>query len=76
MSHYSLKSLRLVTTEQISNFEPELEFIKFILANASGLEELEVIQSLDIVDEDKLNLWRVLLRFRRASPRAEVVVIE
>ena len=41
-----------------------------------GLEELEVIKSEDIVDEDTLNLWKELLRFRRASPRAEVVMVE
>ena len=65
-----------MTIEQISNFEPELEFIKFILANSPLLQEMKVIQSEDIVDEDELSMWRELLRFRRASPRAEIVMVE
>ena len=49
MSHCSLKSLQLVTMEEISNYEPELEFIKFILVNSLELEEMEFIPSEDIV---------------------------
>ena len=66
----------MVTIEQISNFEPELEFIKFILSNSPQLQEMKVIQGEVIAYEDELSVWRKLLRFRRASPRAEIVMVE
>lgn len=62
--------------EEISNFEPELEFIKFILASSPSLEEMEVLRSEDTVGEDERKMWKELMRFRRASPKAEVIYLQ
>lgn len=76
LSHYSLKRLQKVKMEEISNFEPELEFIKFILASSPSLEQMEVLRSEDTVDEEERKMWKELMRFRRASPKAEVIYLQ
>lgn len=68
-----LKRLRKVKMEDVCNFEPELEFMKFILATSPVLEELEVTRSEDTMDEEERRMWKEVMRFRRASPKAQVI---
>lgn len=55
----------------ISGIGPELDFVKFLLANSPVLERLTVKP--ESADGGVVPLLKELLRYRRASIHAEVV---
>lgn len=67
---FSFNQLRLIKIVGISGIKQELNFINFLLTNASVLERMTVRPaSMD----GGWELMRELLRFRRASIFAEIV---
>lgn len=59
---------------EISGVPHEMEFIKFLLENSPVLEMVSIACS--FVMEERLSMLVELVRFRRASPRAEIVFIQ
>lgn len=65
--------LRVAKIAGISGLRSELEFINFVLSNSPFLERMTVKpSSLD----GGLELMKELLRFRRASTRAEIIYLD
>ncbi|WCJ34727.1 F-box/RNI-like superfamily protein [Euphorbia peplus] len=70
-SDCSLNKLKTVKMEEISGVDPELELMKFLLANSSNLEKFEILPT---KDTDKgFKILKELIRFRRASAKAEII---
>ncbi|KAF8407748.1 hypothetical protein HHK36_006883 [Tetracentron sinense] len=68
----SMNHLRVVRVSDIVGIQPELQFMKFLLANSPVLEILSVIPRSEII-VDKTMIMKELLRFQRASVIAEIV---
>ncbi|KAF8407749.1 hypothetical protein HHK36_006884 [Tetracentron sinense] len=68
----SMNHLRVVRVSDIVWLQPELQFMKFVLANSPVLEILSVIRKSDIIF-DETKMMEELLRFERASSIAEIV---
>ncbi|KAA8529283.1 hypothetical protein F0562_033918 [Nyssa sinensis] len=69
----TLDQLRKVKIEGIEGSSAELEFIKHLLA-CSPLLELMLVRSEHYIDKDaELRICKELMRFSRASPKAEIV---
>ncbi|KAK4745699.1 hypothetical protein SAY87_012011 [Trapa incisa] len=69
----SFPQLRLVKISNISGSKPELELISFILLASPALEKMMIKPAL--VNEG-MEMMKELLRFRRASVRAEVIYVD
>lgn len=65
--------LRVVKIIDICGIKPELDFVKFLLANSSALEKLTVKPA---TLSGGLELLKELLRYRRASVQAEVIYLD
>lgn len=65
--------LRLVKISGILGIKPELEFISFILLASPALEKM-IIRPASV--NEGMEMMKKLLRFRRASVRAEVVYVD
>lgn len=59
----------------VSGVPHEMEFIKFLLENSPILKTVIMSPCVYVLD-GTLNMLVELLRFRRASPQAEIVFIE
>ncbi|XP_042517611.1 F-box/FBD/LRR-repeat protein At1g13570-like [Macadamia integrifolia] len=64
--------LRVVHISQFYGIEIELVLVKFILANSPVLETMKICHEINDTDT-VLTLSKELLRFKRASPQAEIV---
>ncbi|GLT91707.1 hypothetical protein SLE2022_095830 [Rubroshorea leprosula] len=73
-SDCTLKRLRDVKMTDMSGVPHEMEFIKFLLANSPVLESMTI--SPCVVMDGKVHMLIELLRFRRASPQAEILFIQ
>lgn len=73
-SHCVFERLKVVKMTEISGVPHEMEFIKFLLENSPVLEMVSIACS--FVMEERLSMLVELVRFRRASPRAEIVFIQ
>lgn len=69
----TFNQLRLVKISGISGIKPELEFISFMLLASPALEKIIIKPAL--VNEG-MEMMKELLRFRRASVRAEIVYVD
>ncbi|KAL2894739.1 hypothetical protein RDABS01_010648 [Bienertia sinuspersici] len=67
------QNLRVVRLADIAGIRPELDFMKFLLANAPVLEKLTIKPA--SVDGE-FGLLKELLRYRRASVQAEVIYLD
>lgn len=65
--------LQMVKIAGISGVRSELEFINFVLSNSPVLETLTVKPA---SPEGGWDLIKELLRFRRASVRAEIIYLD
>ncbi|GLT34543.1 hypothetical protein SLA2020_090520 [Shorea laevis] len=73
-SDCTLKRLKDVKMTDMSGVPHEMEFIKFLLANSPVLKSMTI--SPCVVMDGKVNMLIGLLRFRRASPQAEILFIQ
>lgn len=64
--------VRYVRIDGISGIKPELDFISFLLLYSPVLEKMTVKP----VSNTGTELMKELLRFRRASGRAEVIYLD
>ncbi|XP_042504104.1 F-box/FBD/LRR-repeat protein At1g13570-like [Macadamia integrifolia] len=70
----TFNKLRVVNIFRLLGMKMELEFIKFILANSPVLETMNIILAMNGIDKGLL--LKELLRLKRASPQAEICVLE
>lgn len=72
----TFQHLEIVKMTDMSGVPHELEFIKFLLANSPALETMSIAPCVYVMD-GKFNILLIeLLRFRRASARAQIVIIQ
>ncbi|KAG0458670.1 hypothetical protein HPP92_021798 [Vanilla planifolia] len=70
----NLHQLRTVRLIELLGVRPEVEFIEFILACASALETLVIKLEGEAIEEVKV--YKEIMRFRRASSRAEIEILD
>ena len=59
----------------MSGVPHEMEFFKFLLSRSPVLETLSIAPCVYVMD-GRLNMLIELVRFRRASPLAEIVFVQ
>ncbi|KAG6654044.1 F-box/FBD/LRR-repeat protein At1g13570 [Carya illinoinensis] len=67
--------LKVVKMTEMSGVPHEMEFIKFLLESSPVLEVMSIMPCPSVMD-GRLNMLIELVRFRRASARAEIVFIQ
>ncbi|KAA8529279.1 hypothetical protein F0562_033922 [Nyssa sinensis] len=67
----TLNKLREVKMQGVRGWKAELEFIKYILACSPKLELLNIVRCKDIDANAESRMSRELMRYPRASPKAE-----
>ncbi|KAI0520164.1 hypothetical protein KFK09_007635 [Dendrobium nobile] len=71
---FCLDQIRTVRLAELVGVRAEVEFIEFILSGASRLESLFI--KLDGEAPDEIKVYKEIMRFRRASSRAEIVILD
>ena len=74
-SNCTFGKLKVVKTTDMSGVPHEMEFIKYLLRNCPVLETMSIRPCVYVTDR-RLNMLIELLRFRRASPQAEILFIQ
>ncbi|KAG8375271.1 hypothetical protein BUALT_Bualt10G0083100 [Buddleja alternifolia] len=69
----SLTQLKTVKMQLFSGIEAEMEFVKYLLASATALEEMAITPHAGSVTDGGESILNELKRYPRASPRAEIV---
>ncbi|CAI9775641.1 unnamed protein product [Fraxinus pennsylvanica] len=72
-SDCSLTHLKTVNMQLFSGAESEMEFVKYLLASATALEEMAISPHAGNVSDGGESILNELKQFPRASPRAEIV---
>lgn len=70
---FQFNQLRLIEMVGVSGLAHQLMFMRFMLANSPALEKMNVYPT---CKEVECALMKELLRFRRASARAEIIVVD
>ncbi|KAF2312778.1 hypothetical protein GH714_040017 [Hevea brasiliensis] len=70
---FALDQLQEVTLENFNGTWPEVEIAKFLLAKSSALKKMLIELPVDIYIEVQLKILKMMLRFQRASPKAEII---
>ncbi|KAK1387375.1 FBD domain-containing protein [Heracleum sosnowskyi] len=70
----TLKRLKTVKISDLSGVPHEMEFLKFLLKNSPVFEVMSILPGI-YVSCGKLHVVIELLRFRRASAKAEIIFI-
>ncbi|KAK4434308.1 F-box/FBD/LRR-repeat protein [Sesamum alatum] len=65
--------LENVKINDLSGSEPEMEFLKLLLSAATALMKLEVMSKYACAIEEESKILKELVRFRRASIKAEII---
>ncbi|KAK4260916.1 hypothetical protein QN277_003977 [Acacia crassicarpa] len=73
-SDCTLKQLKVVKLTDMCGVPHEMELIKFLLANSPVLETMSIVPCMYVM-ESQLKMLIELVRFRRASARAEIVFV-
>lgn len=71
---FRFNHLRNVKLTEILGVEPEMELIEFILASSPVLETLYI--RLDNDASEEVKIYKQIMRFRRASARAEIINLD
>ncbi|KAJ9558616.1 hypothetical protein OSB04_013230 [Centaurea solstitialis] len=72
----TLNHLLDVDIESVDGSRPELLFIKLLLAHSPSLNEM-TIRPIGTIDASKrLNIAKDIMRFRRASPKSELIYLD
>ncbi|GMH01836.1 hypothetical protein Nepgr_003675 [Nepenthes gracilis] len=74
-SNCTFKRLQTVKMTDMCGVPHEMELIKFLLGNSPALEMMSITPCLYVTDA-RINMLIELLRFQRASPRAEIIFIQ
>lgn len=69
----SLSHLRTVKMQLFSGIEPEMEFVKYLLASAVALEEMEITPHAGRFSDGGESILNELKQYPRASARAEII---
>lgn len=69
----SLAHLRRVKMQLFSGIEPEMEFVKYLLASSVALEEMEITPHAGRFSDGCESILNELKQYPRASARAEIV---
>lgn len=72
----SLINLKSVKMQLFSGIEPEMEFVKYLLASATSLEEMAIAPHAGSITDGGESILNELKRYPRASPRAEIISSE
>ncbi|KAL2490090.1 F-box/FBD/LRR-repeat protein [Forsythia ovata] len=72
-SDCSLTHLKTVNMQLFSGAESEMEFVKYLLASATALEEMSISPHAGNVSDGGESILNELKQFPRASPRAEII---
>ncbi|XP_050224292.1 F-box/FBD/LRR-repeat protein At1g13570-like [Mercurialis annua] len=74
----ALKKLRMVKLElsDTKEVKPDLEFIKFILAESVVLEKMYIEPAHGTVAEDGLQILKEIVRLQRSSKKAEILYLD
>ncbi|XP_015894253.3 F-box/FBD/LRR-repeat protein At1g13570 isoform X1 [Ziziphus jujuba] len=75
LSKCTFPKLKLVKMTEMSGVPHEMEFIKFLLGSSPELEIMSIMPCGYVVD-GRLNMLIELVKFRRASARAEILFIQ
>ncbi|XP_028761854.1 F-box/FBD/LRR-repeat protein At1g13570 isoform X2 [Neltuma alba] len=73
-SDCTLKQLKVVKLTDMCGVPHEMELIKFLLANSPVLETMSIVPCIYVM-ESQLKMLIELVRFRRASARAEIIFV-
>ncbi|KAH7659295.1 RNI-like protein [Dioscorea alata] len=71
---FKFNNLRTMKMVEICGEKPELDFIKFVLANAPVLETLNIRVISD--PHEDARIFKEIMRFRRASTQAEIICLD
>ncbi|KMT08378.1 hypothetical protein BVRB_6g140570 [Beta vulgaris subsp. vulgaris] len=74
-SDCTFKQLKIVKMTDMCGVSQEMELIKFLLANSPALEKMRIVPCI-YVTELKVDMLVELVRYRRASPTAEILFIQ
>ncbi|KAH0466172.1 hypothetical protein IEQ34_006275 [Dendrobium chrysotoxum] len=74
--NFSLDQLRNVRLAEVVGVRAEMEFIEFLLSSASRLESLIINIKLAVDTLGEIKIYKEIMRFRRASTRAEIVILD
>ncbi|KAL7260869.1 hypothetical protein ACSBR1_006522 [Camellia fascicularis] len=74
-TNLSLNQLRKVKMQHFSGFEPEMHFIKILLAHSTILKKMTILANQGTSDGKGFTILKELTRFPRASPKAEVIYL-
>ncbi|GAB4828968.1 hypothetical protein Ancab_018628 [Ancistrocladus abbreviatus] len=69
------KCLKIVKMTDLCGVPHEMELIKFLLGNSPALQVMSIMSCVYVTDA-RMNMLIELLRFRRASPLAEIRFIQ
>ncbi|CAI9759519.1 unnamed protein product [Fraxinus pennsylvanica] len=71
-----LAQLKTVDMLLFSGVEPEMEFVKYLLASATGLEEMAILPHSGSVSDGGVSILNELKQFPRASAKAEIINVK
>ncbi|KAI8023603.1 F-box/FBD/LRR-repeat protein [Camellia lanceoleosa] len=74
-TNLSLNQLRKVKMQHFSGFEPEMHFVKILLAHSTILKKMTILANQGTYDGKGFTILKELTRFPRASPKAEVIYL-
>lgn len=72
----TLKQLRTIEILDVEGLRPEMLFIKLLLTHSSSLEKMTIRPSADADTHKRLNIAMDVMRFPRASPKAEMLYLD
>ena len=75
LTQCTFEKLRMVKMTDMSSVPHEMEFIKFLLRRSPVLEKLTINPCVYVMD-GRLNMLIELVRFRRASDKAEIFFLQ
>lgn len=73
ISDGSMTQLKTVDMQLFSGIESEMEFVKYLLASATALEEMAISPHAGSVSDGGESILNELKQFPRASPKAEII---
>ena len=75
-SNLPLNRLRKVEMHLLTGAEPEMQFVKLLLACSPALEKMKIVLKEDNPSTEELGILKKLIRFPRASPKAELILLD
>ncbi|KAJ9559127.1 hypothetical protein OSB04_013741 [Centaurea solstitialis] len=72
----TLKRLQSVKVECFEGSKPALQFIKLLLAHSPSLNKMTILPSGTTDASKRLNIAKDVMRFPRASPKAELIYLD